>query len=122
PLSATPPTPSTTPTSRSFSATPAKPNATCPAVRENESVSKRPAREDPAPRAPARSPVAGARRPRYSATATSAVGRRGAHTRNQIKAHAAALFSANGYHAISVEAIARAVGGSRATIYQYFTS
>lgn len=83
---------------------------------------RRPTQEDSAPRAPARSPVARARRPGYSATATSAVGRRGAHTRNQIKAQAVALFIANGYHATSVEEIARAVGGSRATIYQYFTS
>jgi len=88
-------------------------------------VPRRPTHEDSAPRTPARSPAArahSARRPGYSATATSAVGRRGAHTRNQIKAQAAALFIANGYHDTSVEAIARALGGSRATIYQYFTS
>lgn len=48
--------------------------------------------------------------------------RRGARTRDRIKAHAADLFIANGYHATSVEAIAKAMGGSRATIYQYFTS
>lgn len=86
---------------------------------------RRPTHEDPPPRAPARSSAArthNARRPGYSATATSVVGRRGTHTRNQIKAQATELFIANGYHATSVEAIAKAVGGSRATIYQYFTS
>jgi AcrR family transcriptional regulator len=63
-----------------------------------------------------------ARRPGYAATATSTIGRRGARTRDNIKTHAAILFIANGYHATSIEAIAKAMGGSRATIYQYFTS
>ncbi|WP_083266936.1 MULTISPECIES: TetR/AcrR family transcriptional regulator [Mycolicibacterium] len=63
-----------------------------------------------------------ARRPGYATAPVSAVGRRGARTRNKIKTCAADLFMANGYHATSVEAIATAVGGSRATIYQYFTS
>ena len=63
-----------------------------------------------------------ARRPGYAATAISTVGRRGARTRDNIKTHAANLFIANGYHATSIEAIAKAMGRSRATIYQYFTS
>lgn len=63
-----------------------------------------------------------ARRPGYATAPVSTVGRRGARTRNRIKAHAVDLFIANGYHATSVEAIAKAMGGSRATIYQYFTS
>jgi len=72
-------------------------------------------------RRPADKPRA-ARRPGYAATAISTVGRRGARTRDNIKTHAANLFIANGYHATSIEAIAKAMGGSRATIYQYFTS
>lgn len=50
------------------------------------------------------------------------MGRRGSHTRNKIKSHAAELFIAKGYHATSVDAIAKAMGRSRATVYQYFTS
>ena len=50
------------------------------------------------------------------------VGRRGRHTRERILACAADLFVAEGYHGTSVERVANAVGGSRATIYQYFES
>ncbi|WP_232080402.1 TetR/AcrR family transcriptional regulator [Mycobacterium branderi] len=59
------------------------------------------------------------RRPGY-APANSAVGRRGLHTRQRIVASAGELFVAQGYHGTSLDAIAKAVGGSRATIYQYF--
>ncbi|WP_407687060.1 TetR/AcrR family transcriptional regulator [Mycobacterium sp. HUMS_1102779] len=61
------------------------------------------------------------RRPGYAPT-NPAVGRRGMHTREQIVAHAGALFVEHGYHGTSIDAIAKAVGGSRATIYQYFES
>ena len=61
------------------------------------------------------------RRAGYAAANTS-VGRRGRHTRERILACAADLFVADGYHAASIEEVARAVGGSRATVYQYFES
>ena len=61
------------------------------------------------------------RRAGYAPNNTS-VGRRGRHTRERILACAADLFVADGYHDTSIEAIAEAVGGSRATIYQYFAS
>lgn len=61
------------------------------------------------------------RRPGY-APANSAVGRRGLHTRQRIVASAGELFVAHGYHGTSLDAIAKAVGGSRATVYQYFHS
>lgn len=50
------------------------------------------------------------------------VGRRGQHTRERILACAADLFVAEGYHGTSMEVIAKSVGGSRATVYQYFES
>ncbi|MDG4668102.1 TetR/AcrR family transcriptional regulator [Mycobacterium sp. 236(2023)] len=53
---------------------------------------------------------------------TTSVGRRGQHTRERILARAADLFVAHGYHDTSIESIAKAVGGSRAVIYQYFPS
>jgi AcrR family transcriptional regulator len=53
--------------------------------------------------------------------ANTALGRRGIHTRDRIVASAAKLFVANGFHSTSIDAIAKAVGGSRATVYQYFT-
>lgn len=61
------------------------------------------------------------RRPGY-APVNSAVGRRGLHTRDLIVQRAGQLFVAKGYHSTSIDAIAKAVGGSRATIYQYFES
>lgn len=62
-----------------------------------------------------------ARRPGY-APDNATVGRRGRHTRERILACAAKLFTADGYHGTSIDAIAKAVGGSRATVYQYFES
>lgn len=59
------------------------------------------------------------RRAGYAPNNTS-VGRRGRRTRERILACAADLFVANGYHDTSIDAVAKAVGGSRATIYQYF--
>ncbi len=61
------------------------------------------------------------RRAGYAPNSTS-VGRRGRHTRERILARAADLFVAEGYHDTSIEAVAKAVGGSRATVYQYFES
>jgi len=61
------------------------------------------------------------RRPGYAPT-NPAVGRRGMHTREQIVARAGQLFVEHSYHGTSIDAIAKAVGGSRATIYQYFES
>ena len=61
------------------------------------------------------------RRPGYAPT-SSAVGRRGLHTRDGILEAGANLFAINGFHGTSVEDIARSVGGSRALIYQYFPS
>jgi AcrR family transcriptional regulator len=60
------------------------------------------------------------RRPGYAPTANTSVGRRGLHTRDRIVACAAEIFLANGYHSTSIDAIAKAAGASRATIYQYF--
>jgi AcrR family transcriptional regulator len=48
------------------------------------------------------------------------VGRRGAQTRQRIVAETLTLFETQGFHATSVEAIAKAAGTSRATLYQYF--
>jgi AcrR family transcriptional regulator len=48
------------------------------------------------------------------------VGRLGLHTRNRITDAAARLFVARGFHGTSIDNIAKAIGGSRATIYQYF--
>jgi AcrR family transcriptional regulator len=50
------------------------------------------------------------------------VGQRGARTRQRIVDEALRLFGAHGFHATSVEGIARAAGTSRATLYQYFES
>lgn len=61
------------------------------------------------------------RRAGYAPT-NSSVGRRGRHTRDRVVACAAKLFVAQGFHGTSIDAIAKAVGGSRATIYQYFES
>lgn len=61
------------------------------------------------------------RRPGYAPT-SSAVGRRGMHTRELIVARAGQLFVTHGYHGTSIDAVAKAVGGSRASIYQYFES
>lgn len=61
------------------------------------------------------------RRPGY-APDNASVGRRGRHTRERILACASDLFVADGYHGTSIEAVAKAVGGSRATVYQYFES
>lgn len=61
------------------------------------------------------------RRPGY-APDNASVGRRGQHTRERILACAAKLFATDGYHGTSIDSIARTVGGSRATVYQYFES
>ncbi len=61
------------------------------------------------------------RRPGYSPGA-AAVGQRGRRTRERILTYTAKLFVANGFHGTSVDTIAKAVGGSRATVYQYFES
>ncbi|EKF21668.1 bacterial regulatory s, tetR family protein [Mycolicibacterium hassiacum DSM 44199] len=62
------------------------------------------------------------RRPGYAASADSPVGRRGAKTRALIKSTAATLFTTNGFHGTSIDDIARSLGGSRATVYQYFAN
>ncbi|CAN5422832.1 hypothetical protein BH09ACT8_BH09ACT8_34420 [soil metagenome] len=61
------------------------------------------------------------RRPGYAPPANISVGRRGLHTRERILGCAAEVFLRNGYHATSIDTIARAADASRATIYQYFT-
>src|SRR6185437_1925868 len=48
------------------------------------------------------------------------LGRRGLHTRQSILRSAARLFLERGFHGTSIDAIAKAAGGSRATVYQYF--
>lgn len=48
------------------------------------------------------------------------LGRRGLHTRQSIVRSAARLFLNRGFHGTSIDAIAKAAGGSRATVYQYF--
>jgi hypothetical protein len=50
------------------------------------------------------------------------VGRRGAQTRRRIFAETLKLFETHGFHRTSAESIAKAVGTSRATLYQYFGS
>jgi AcrR family transcriptional regulator len=60
------------------------------------------------------------RRPGYAPTANAGVGRRGLHTRDRILESAAEVFLANGFHATSLDAIAKAAHASRATVYQYF--
>jgi AcrR family transcriptional regulator len=61
------------------------------------------------------------RRPGYAPAASVGVGRRGLHTRDRILACAAEAFLANGFHATSLDTIAKAANASRATVYQYFT-
>jgi AcrR family transcriptional regulator len=51
-----------------------------------------------------------------------AVGERGARTRQRIVEETLRLFEAQGFHATSVEGIAKAAGTSRSTLYQYFES
>ena len=68
---------------------------------------------------PAQSSAGHQRRPGYT-PANAAVGRRGQHTRDRIITHAARLFATHGFYGTSIDAIAREVGGSRATVYQYF--
>src|SRR5271163_492979 len=60
------------------------------------------------------------RRSGYSPAANAGVGRRGLHTRDRILGCAAEVFLANGFHATSLDAIAKAAHASRATVYQYF--
>jgi AcrR family transcriptional regulator len=60
------------------------------------------------------------RRPGYAPAANAGVGRRGLHTRDRILGRAAEVFLANGFHATSLDAIAKAAHASRATVYQYF--
>jgi AcrR family transcriptional regulator len=48
-----------------------------------------------------------------------AIGRKGMGTRQKIVRRANDLFVVHGYHGTSIEAIAKAVGGSRATVYQW---
>jgi AcrR family transcriptional regulator len=51
-----------------------------------------------------------------------AVGERGARTRQRIVEETLRLFETQGFHATSVEGIAKAAGTSRSTLYQYFES
>lgn len=60
------------------------------------------------------------RRRGYAPDANADVGRRGLHTRERILARSAEVFLANGFHATSLDAIAKAAHASRATVYQYF--
>jgi AcrR family transcriptional regulator len=60
------------------------------------------------------------RRSGYAPAANAGVGRRGLHTRDRILGCAADVFLANGFHATSLDAIAKAAHASRATVYQYF--
>jgi len=60
------------------------------------------------------------RRSGYAPDANAGVGRRGLHTRDRILGCAAEAFLANGFHATSLDAIAKAAAASRATVYQYF--
>lgn len=53
---------------------------------------------------------------------TAVVGERGAHTRLLITAEALRQFEEYGYHETSVDGIAKALGISRPTLYQYFES
>jgi AcrR family transcriptional regulator len=50
------------------------------------------------------------------------VGQRGARTRQRIVDETLRLFETQGFHATSVDAIAKAAGTSRSTLYQYFES
>jgi AcrR family transcriptional regulator len=60
------------------------------------------------------------RRPGYAPGANAGVGRRGLHTRDRILGSASEVFLANGFHATSLDTIAKAAQASRATVYQYF--
>ncbi|WP_145010770.1 TetR/AcrR family transcriptional regulator [Mycobacterium marseillense] len=60
------------------------------------------------------------RRSGYAPAANAGVGRRGLRTRDRILGCAAEVFLANGFHATSLDAIAKAARASRATVYQYF--
>jgi len=60
------------------------------------------------------------RRSGYAPAANAGVGRRGLHTRDRVLRCAAEVFLANGFHATSLDAIAKAAHASRATVYQYF--
>ncbi|BBZ59196.1 TetR/AcrR family transcriptional regulator [Mycolicibacterium monacense] len=62
----------------------------------------------------------GLRRPGYAPPASTAVGRRGLHTRDRIVTCAAEVFLSQGFHSTSIDTIAKAAGASRAAIYQYF--
>jgi AcrR family transcriptional regulator len=50
------------------------------------------------------------------------VGERGARTRQKIVGETLRLFESQGFHATSVDSIAKAAGTSRSTLYQYFES
>jgi AcrR family transcriptional regulator len=50
------------------------------------------------------------------------VGERGARTRQRIVEETLRLFESQGFHATSVDSIAKAAGTSRSTLYQYFES
>jgi AcrR family transcriptional regulator len=50
------------------------------------------------------------------------VGERGARTRQRIIEETLRLFESQGFHATSVDSIAKAAGTSRSTLYQYFES
>jgi AcrR family transcriptional regulator len=50
------------------------------------------------------------------------VGERGARTRQRIVEETLRLFESQGFHATSVDGIAKAAGTSRSTLYQYFES
>src|SRR6202046_5900026 len=50
------------------------------------------------------------------------VGERGARTRQRIIEEPLRLFETQGFHATSVDGIAKAAGTSRSTLYQYFES
>ncbi|HEX3790928.1 MAG TPA: TetR/AcrR family transcriptional regulator [Pseudonocardiaceae bacterium] len=54
--------------------------------------------------------------------ASLVVGQRGARTRQKIVEETLRLFESQGFHATSVDSIAKAAGTSRSTLYQYFES
>jgi len=62
------------------------------------------------------------RRAGYGPTASLVVGQRGARTRQRIVEETLRLFESHGFHGTSVDAIAKAAGISRSTLYQYFES
>src|ERR1700749_1291252 len=61
------------------------------------------------------------RREGYGPT-SPVVGERGARTRQKIVDETLRLFGSRGFHATSVDGIAKAAGTSRSTLYQYFES